>query len=113
MGGGFANEMDEEEEDGLLATADQERQQDELLNNISNSLDTINRGALSFKEEIERQNATLDEIGKDMDGTQINMKAIEAKTNELVERAGGPGWFCIIVVLSAIAMTLFMLIIYT
>mmetsp|Transcript_20591 Transcript_20591/g.33276 ORF Transcript_20591/g.33276 Transcript_20591/m.33276 type:complete len:86 (-) Transcript_20591:1052-1309(-) len=51
----FANAEDEGEDDGLLM--DHERQQDELLTNISSSLDTINRGALSFKEEIERQNA--------------------------------------------------------
>jgi len=55
----------------------------------------------------------LDDVGQGMETTNNAMKMVEGKTAELVERAGGPRWFCLIAGLSCVAMILLMLIIYT
>jgi len=55
----------------------------------------------------------LDDVGGSMDRTQNAMKLVEGKTQEMVEKAGGPGWFCLIAVLSGVALFLFLMVVYT
>jgi hypothetical protein len=35
------------------------------------------------------------------------------KAKELIQKSGGPGWFCLILVLAMIALFLFFLVVYT
>mmetsp|Transcript_9279 Transcript_9279/g.23630 ORF Transcript_9279/g.23630 Transcript_9279/m.23630 type:complete len:110 (+) Transcript_9279:86-415(+) len=98
------------------ATEDQEflkRRQDEQLDMIQGSIGRLGDFAKNFADEIRSQGAKLDSLGQDMEASNETLHRVERKTAELVEQAGGPGWFCLTAILSGIAFVLFLLIIYT
>ena len=90
-----------------------EKMQDDHLDAIGATLARVGQMAEGFHSELQTQNQMLEGMGTDMEQTNIAMKMVEGKTAELVEKAGGPGWFCLIAGLSGIALFLFLLIIYT
>ncbi len=104
-----------DEHDTLIFIPHQELQkvQDERLDAIENSLGRVGKIAEGFHAELRLQNDMLDGIGVEIEKTHISVKSVEQRTAELIEKSGGPRWFCLILVLGAIAFLLFLLIIYT
>uniref|UniRef100_A0A7S2WS45 t-SNARE coiled-coil homology domain-containing protein n=1 Tax=Mucochytrium quahogii TaxID=96639 RepID=A0A7S2WS45_9STRA len=115
-GGGRKSQFDDDdadEGDTFLQQRRMEEQQDEHLDAIGETLKRVGQMAHGFGEELRAQNDLLDEVDSDMQRTQGAMKMVEGKTQQLVEKAGGPGWFCLTVALGCLAFFLFLLIIYT
>jgi len=55
----------------------------------------------------------LDDMGDELDSAEMNLAVVTKKTQELIKKSGGCGYFSAIVGLSLLAILLFFLIVYT
>ena len=86
-------------------------QQDMQLDDLHGSVRRLGDMSLTISNELDLQNQMLDDLDDDLSSGQLAMDAVNKKTKELVEKAGGPQYFCVIVSLSCILFILFMLVI--
>ena len=107
------SDIESAEDDVFLRKRKIEEQQDDHLDAIGATLSRIGQVAQGLGNELRSQNDLLDSVGQEMSRTNQAMKVVESKTAELVKQAGGQGYFCIILVLGAVAFVLFLMIIYT
>ena len=86
-------------------------QQDLQLDDLHGSVRRLGDMSLTISNELDLQNQMLDDLDDDLTAGQQAMDAVNKKTKELVEAAGGPQYFCVIVALCCILFVLFMLVI--
>ena len=87
--------------------------QDEEMDLLSEQVARIGQLSLNINEELQEQNVALEELSIGMDQTSYSIDKVNRRTMELVNQVGGPGVFMVILVLSLMALMLFLLIIYT
>ena len=64
---------------------------------------------LTIGEELETQGKMIDELEQDVDGTNSRLAAAQRKMNQVLKKAGMKGQMCIIVILTAILIILFLI----
>ena len=89
------------------------REQDEGLDQLVLSVDRIGVLSREIGREVQDHNRMLGELQDDIEESSETMARLTEMTEELIEQSGGCRNFTIIVTLSAIALVLFLLILYT
>ena len=69
--------------------------------------------SLEISSELKMQNKMLDDMGEELDSAELNLAVVTKKTQELIKKSGGCGYFSAIVGLSFVVILLFFLIVYT
>ena len=85
------------------------RKQDADLDDISVSIQRLGQVGLTIGEELETQGKMIDELEQDVDGTNSRLAAAQRKMNQVLKKAGMKGQMCIIVILTAILIILFLI----
>jgi len=85
--------------------------QSESLDQLSESVSTLHRMGHEIKNELDEQNALLNDVEIGMDENLHGLSIISKQTNALVKKAGGKKWCALITALSIIAIFLLYLII--
>ena len=89
------------------------QQQDQGLEMLSKSAVRLGELSMNIHDELNQQNQMLDDMDNDLEDAGENLDMITRKTKELIAKSGGKGNCMLIVCLSAVAVVLFLLILYT
>mmetsp|Transcript_24780 Transcript_24780/g.51529 ORF Transcript_24780/g.51529 Transcript_24780/m.51529 type:complete len:136 (+) Transcript_24780:110-517(+) len=89
------------------------KQQDDGLEMLSQSADRLGQMSLQINEELGFQNKILNEMEDDLEEANEDLDLVTRKTQEFIEFTGGQKNCVLIVSLAAIAVVLFLLILYT
>lgn len=87
--------------------------QDQGLEMLAQSAQRLGQMSNTITEELDYQNKMLNDIEEDLDTATDNLDLITRKTKEMITKAGGKQNFLIILVLTGVAIVLFLLILYT
>ncbi|GMH72705.1 hypothetical protein TrRE_jg11655 [Triparma retinervis] len=114
----YEDDYDNDDNDDFIMDA--VRSQQQMLQDQDESLDILGQGAarlgqisLEISSELQTQNKMLDEMGDELDSAELNLAVVTKKTQELIKKSGGCGYFSAIVGLSLVVILLFFLIVYT
>jgi hypothetical protein len=88
-------------------------EQDQGLEMLGQSAERLGKMSMAIHEELGFQNKMLDEMEADLNEAGENLDFVTRKTKEFIEKSGGTKNFVIILALIAIAIVLFLLILYT
>eukprot|EP00520_Triparma_pacifica_P003332 CAMPEP_0118658264 /NCGR_PEP_ID=MMETSP0785-20121206/14475_1 /TAXON_ID=91992 /ORGANISM="Bolidomonas pacifica, Strain CCMP 1866" /LENGTH=113 /DNA_ID=CAMNT_0006551269 /DNA_START=49 /DNA_END=387 /DNA_ORIENTATION=+ len=76
------------------------RSQQQMLQEQDESLDILGAGAarlgqisLEISSELKTQNKMLDGMGDELDNAELNLAVVTKKTQELIKKSGGCGYF--------------------
>ena len=86
--------------------------QDEGLEMLAQSAQRLGQMSTTITEELDYQNNMLDDMEEGLDTATDNLDMVTHKTKEMITKAGGKQNFLIILVLTGVAIVLFLLIIY-
>jgi SNARE domain len=89
------------------------QEQDHGLELLGKSAERLGQMSMAIHDELGFQNKMLDEMEADLDETADNLDLVTRKTKEFIDRAGGTKNCLIIASLTAVAILLFFLILYT
>lgn len=100
-------------EDPLARQQQLMQQQDHGLEMLGVSAERLGHMSLQISEELEQQNQMLTEMDDELDQASENLDLVTRKTKEFIAASGGQKNCILILALSAIALVLFFLILYT
>jgi hypothetical protein len=86
--------------------------QDEGLEMLAQSAHRLGQMSNTITEELDYQNKMLDDMEDGLDTATDNLDMVTRKTKEMITKAGGKQNFLIILVLTGVAIILFLLIIF-
>jgi len=89
------------------------KEQDAGLELLSQSAERLGQMSMSISEELNSQNTLLNEMDTDLESADQNMDMVTQKTKEIIQKAGGKKNCILIATLSAVAIVLFFLVLYT
>lgn len=89
------------------------KQQDEGLDMLSASVLRLGEMSMGISEELGLQNKMLESMETDLDDAAENLDLVTRSTQEFIKQAGGTKNCVIILVLTAVALILFFLLIYS
>lgn len=98
---------------GIALIGGRLKEQNMNLDILEKSIGRLGEISLQISEEVESQNRSLDSLEHEVENSQRQAETLTKKTEELLKMAGVKNLRCTIVILSLIAIFLFMLIIYT
>ncbi|GMI46991.1 hypothetical protein TrCOL_g11120 [Triparma columacea] len=114
----YEDDYDNDDNDDFIMDA--VRSQQQMMKDQDESLDVLGQGAarlgqisLEISSELKMQNKMLDDMGEELDSAELNLAVVTKKTQELIKKSGGCGYFSAIVGLSFVVILLFFLIVYT
>ena len=85
--------------------------QDQHLDVMSEGLTRLKDVSHAIADELDEHNRLLNDLDEDIADTDSRIAFVTGQTNELIKKAGGGKWFCLIVALTIMAIVLFFLII--
>ena len=85
-------------------------QMDKLGRNLDEDLGDISH---VVSQELDEQAIMLEELDREVEKAEDGLTRVNVLAKELIQKSGGPGWFCLILVLAMIALFLFFLVVYT
>lgn len=96
---------------GLALGAQQHEQQlvarqDAALDEISQRAESVRRIGLAMHEELESQARALDELGAEVDATQLQVRSLRKRVGDVLRRAGADRQICTIAFLVAVLVVL-------
>lgn len=96
---------------GLALGAQQHQQQivarqDAALDEISQRAESVRRIGLAMHEELESQARALDELGEEVDATQLQVRSLRRRAADVLRRAGGDRQICTIAFLVVVLVVL-------
>ena len=112
-GHGSGNNSNGNSTNGMARHQQLMKKQDEGLEMLSKSAERLGQMSMQIHEEIGTQNQILDEMENGLEEATEDLDLVTRKTKEFIEFTGGEKNCVLILVLSAIAMILFFLIVYT
>ena len=89
------------------------KKQDEGLDMLSASVLRLGEMSMGISEELGQQNKMLDSMETELDEAGENLDFVTRQTQDFIKQAGGTKNCLIIVGLSAVALILFFLVLYT
>ena len=89
------------------------KQQDEGLDMLSVSVTRLGEMSLGISEEMGQQNKMLDSMETDLDTATEDLDLVTRKTKEFIKASGGTKNCVVIMSLSAVALILFFLVLYS
>ena len=89
------------------------REQDGSLDILSKNLSVLGSISHSVSLELDEQTMMLDELDKEVESAEDALSKVTAQAAEMVEKSGGPKWFCLIVWLVVIILFELFLLVYT
>jgi SYP6 family syntaxin len=89
------------------------KQQDEGLDMLSASVDRLGQMSMGISEELGQQNKMLDTMETDLDDAGEQLDLVTQKTRQFIQQAGGTKNCILIIALTAVALVLFFLVLYT
>jgi SYP6 family syntaxin len=89
------------------------KQQDQGLDMLSVSVERLGQMSLGISEELGQQNKMLDGMETDLDTAAEDLDLVTRKTKEFIKLSGGTKNCVVIMSLTAVALILFFLILYT
>ena len=89
------------------------REQDGSLDVLSKNLSVLGDISHSVSLELDEQTMMLDELDKEVQIAEDALSKVTARAAEIVEKSGGPKWFCLIVWLLVIILFELFLLVYT
>ncbi|KAH8057241.1 hypothetical protein SO694_00084041 [Aureococcus anophagefferens] len=98
--------------EGRRSLQDFEAEQDEALGELSDAVGRLHAMGLNINEELESQNALLDDVEASIDEVDDGLRMLTRKTEELVRKAGGKRWCALLTGLSITAVVLFYLVVF-
>ena len=96
-----------------MRRAEEIARQEQELEDILQSTRQLSDVAAGIQRSLQEHEMHLDDMGRDMDTTQASLEQATSRTDRLVHKAGGPRPFAIITCLSATALVLLVLVVYT
>jgi hypothetical protein len=96
---------------GLALGAQQHQQQlvarqDAALDEISHRAESVRRIGLAMHEELESQARALDELGAEVDATQLQVRSLRKRVADVLRRAGSDRQLCTIAFLVVVLVVL-------
>uniref|UniRef100_A0A7S2GGH2 t-SNARE coiled-coil homology domain-containing protein n=1 Tax=Octactis speculum TaxID=3111310 RepID=A0A7S2GGH2_9STRA len=88
-------------------------EQDQSLEQLSDSVLRLGHMSLEIGKEIETQNKMISDLDDDMDTAVTSLDIVTAKTKELIKKTGGFKWFLLIVFLVVLLLVLILLLLWT
>lgn len=88
------------------------KQQDEGLDMLSASVLRLGEMSMGISEELGQQNKMLESMETDLDDAADNLDLVTRSTKEFIKQAGGTKNCVLILVLTAVALILFLLLLY-
>jgi t-SNARE complex subunit (syntaxin) len=88
-------------------------QQDQGLDMLSVSVERLGQLSLGISEELGQQNKMIDSMETDLDTAAEDLDLVTRKTKEFIKQAGGTKNCIVIMSLSAVALVLFLLVLYS
>ena len=88
-------------------------QQDQGLDMLSVSVERLGQLSLGISEEMGQQNKMLDSMETDLDTATEDLDLVTRKTKEFIKASGGTKNCVVIMSLSAVALILFFLVLYS
>ena len=89
------------------------RQQDSSLEMLSTNLTRLGDISHVVSQELDEQAIMLEELDREVEKAEDGLTRVNVLAKELIQKSGGPGWFCLILMLAMIALFLFFLVVYT
>lgn len=80
--------------------------QDAALDEISQRAESVRRIGLAMHEELESQARALDELGAEVDATQLQVRSLRKRVADVLRRAGADRQICTIAFLVAVLVVL-------
>jgi hypothetical protein len=114
-GGGSGGDLESGGGLGGLALGAQQHQQqlvarqDAALDEISQRAESVRRIGLAMHEELESQVRALDELGGEVDETQLQLKSLRKRAADVLRRAGSDRQLCTIAFLVVVLVVLVVL----
>lgn len=88
-------------------------QQDQGLDMLSVSVQRLGQLSMGISEEMGHQNKMLDSMEVDLDTATEDLDLVTRKTKEFIKASGGTKNCVVIMGLSAVALVLFLLLLYS
>ncbi|CBZ26751.1 putative syntaxin [Leishmania mexicana MHOM/GT/2001/U1103] len=82
-----------------FAQREEEKVQDEVLDRLTFGLRELRETGLHIHEELDTQEAMLDNVDRDISGVQVRLRAANAKVDKLLASMSNKGKICTIVML--------------
>ena len=89
------------------------REQDSSLEMLSSNLTRLGDISHVVSRELDEQAILLDDLDLEVEKAEDGLTRVNLLAKDLIRKSGGPGWFCLILFLSMIALFLFFLVVYT
>ncbi|KAL4557015.1 hypothetical protein LXL04_035185 [Taraxacum kok-saghyz] len=111
------NYVTKENEDFISSESDRQllliRQQDEELDELSQSVQRIGNVGLTIHDELQAQEKLLEELGSEMDSTSNRLDFVQKKVAVVMKKASAKGQMMMILFLIVLFIVLFVLVFFT
>ena len=88
------------------------KMQDDMMDGMTNNVETLNTYAVAIGDELDEQKILLDEFGNEMQTVQTRMDKVMGGMQKLL-KTNNNNVICLIIFLTIVAIVLFFLVVYT